>query len=96
MEIKQRFMTMCVIGAIFTLLVALSDVIIQSNPISELMLHSPVFQASLIIILWFISPVFASVTKIDTNENIRGHTFLILAFGLLIIFIAIAATWFIK
>ena len=96
MEIKQRFMTMCVIGAMFTLLVALSDVIIGSNSVSELMLHSPLFQVSLIIILWFISPVFASATKLDTNEYIRGHTFLILAFGLLIIFIAIAATWFMR
>ena len=96
MEIKQRIMTMCVVGAIFTLLVALSDVVLDSNPVSELMLHSPIFQAFLIVGLWFLSPVFASATKINTNEYIRGHTLIIMVFGLLICFIAIAATWLIK
>lgn len=87
---------MCVIGAIFTLLVALSELIAPSNFIADLLLHSPIFGVSLFIVLWFVSPIFVSATKINTGENLRAYSLIILGIGFLLIFIAILVTWFMK
>ena len=87
---------MAIVGAIFTLIVALSELFAPSNIVANSLIHSPVFQVSLIIVLWFISPLLATATKINTNENIRTHTFFILGLGFLLIFVAILATWLIK
>lgn len=95
-EIKQRIMTVCVLGAIFTLFVALSTVFIETNPVADMLLNSPIFQVSLIIVLWFFSPIFVSATKINTNESIRMHTFLIIGLGLLLISAAMLTTWLMR
>jgi hypothetical protein len=84
---------MCVLGAVFILIVSLSDILFESTPIADMLLHSPIFQISLLVILWFISPIFISITNIDENRDIRANTFVILGVGFLFIFLMLLATW---
>jgi len=88
-------MGMCVLGAILTLIVALSDLFFESNPVAEMWLHSPIFQISLFVVLWFLSPIFIAATNIDTNRDIRANTFVILGVGLLFIFLGLLVIWLI-
>ena len=92
--IKRHMFVVCGLGMILTLCATLIEYFFfGTTNVTDLLLHSPIFNITLIVFLWFIAPVFVKLTNIDIEQNVKPHTFLILGSGLLFILITILILW---
>jgi sensor histidine kinase YesM len=84
-----RIKIVIALGAIFILLLSISDVFFDVTVIDNLFLHSHIFQLIFLVSLWFIAPYIASFLSkyrlVDLEKSITGLGVIIVIAGLLII-----------
>jgi hypothetical protein len=95
--IKKRVFIVCGLATVFAMCITLVELLFfGTTNFTHALLFSPVFAIIFYLLLWFFGPKIIDSTGIDTEQNVRPHTVLILGGGLLIIFITVAFIWLIS